>query len=551
MEYSPYYPSQPTSHFTPEQANELREIEAKPALQPLEVKRRWELLRNERQHLPVGSVRRKEIDEALDALTPELALVDRELREVQRENDAFREKKDPETRSVKWDTQGLRRRYLEIYNLWNKDQTEAALRRANDLLADSDLAGRMKDDERFKFHSLRCRIALEAGDLAAAETSFSLMRSDDRCAPETAQAGFLLALHTFVGGNGALAAAKLEQVCDPDESVANRLKYTYWKARFQYDGTNGAKLYGPLLKTALPGYYGYLAGIHSGIKLSLPVSKGGKGYLKNVLQLSPAIGGLLDKGEERLRAGLRRDASVFFTRVSQKLREKPSVDDLPTLLYTGHLLHAAGTHLEAMKIYSTVMSLFLGNEVEGVSPSDFVEEMFPRPFFAEVDWLSRLWGEDPDAIYALMRQESAFNPGAVSSADARGLMQLMPSLGKSLAQRWRQTPFSERWLFIGHENIKLATFHLAQLRRSVPHLALMAASYNAGLSRASGWWRKHGHLPLDIFIELIPVNETRNYVKLFIRNFIYYRSQRGGETVGEDLLPFKLPTTPLATAQLP
>lgn len=357
----------------------------------------------------------------------------------------------------------------------------------------------------------------------------------------------MLALHTFALGNGALAAAKLDQVCDPDESVANKLKYQYWRARFRDTGSPDPKLYAPLLKTALPGYYGYLAGVHSGVSLTIPIPSGEKKYLKRVLKLSSSLGDLLNRAEERLRYRLRKDAAVFLTRASQKLRSQAGVDDIPALLYTAHLLHAAGTHLEAMKLYSTVMSLYLENEVADVSPKDFVGEMFPRPFFAEVDWLSRLWGEDPDMIYALMRQESAFNPTATSSADARGLMQLMPATARGLAQRWRQNNFSDRWLFVAQENLKLSAFHLSQLRQAAPHLALVAASYNAGLSRAAGWWRKHGALPLDVFVELIPVSETRNYVKLFIRNYLYYKAQRGGDgSLPKDLLPFDLPVKPLA-----
>ena len=507
----------------------------------MEKKRRWELLRNEKQSLPTPSSRRREIESQLTALSTDLASLDKELREVQAENDSFREKREPETRPVRWVTSGLRRRYQDIYSLWNRDQSEAALRKANDLLADKDLAEKMKSDERFKIHNLRCRIALELGDLSTAEASFALMRSEARCAPETAQAGFFLALHTFGKGNAALAAAKLDQVCDPDEGIANRLKYVYWKARFQDSVNPDPVLYAPLMKTQLPGYYAYLAGMRSGVALKMPVPNAERAYLKSVLQLSPSLGEWLMKGEDRLRYHLRKDAGVYFTRVSQKLRGKPNVDDLPALLYTAHLLHAAGTHLEAMRIYSTVMSLYLEHSIEVVAPAEFIGEMFPRPFTAEVEWLARLWGQDPDVMYALMRQESAFNPGALSSADARGLMQLMPATGRSLAARWRQTHFSDRWLFLAQENLKLAAFHLSQLHGAVPHLALLAASYNAGLTRASGWWKKFGMYPLDLFVELIPVNETRNYVKLFIRNYLYYRGQREGGDVNSELLPLELP----------
>ena len=168
--------------------------------------------------------------------------------------------------------------------------------------------------------------------------------------------------------------------------------------------------------------------------------------------------------------------------------------------------------------------------------------MFPRPYQDKVSWLAKEWNIDEDFIYSIMRQESAFNPGAVSATDARGLMQMMPSLARSLSQSWRYHPYStDKVLFQAEENLKLSTYHLHQLQLLAPHYALMAASYNAGLKRTSRWWQKFGDQPLDIFVEFIPVSETRNYVKLVLRNFLYYKALRTQSSIPANFIPVILP----------
>ena len=118
----------------------------------------------------------------------------------------------------------------------------------------------------------------------------------------------------------------------------------------------------------------------------------------------------------------------------------------------------------------------------------------------------------------------------------------MPSLARSLSHQWSYQPYySDRLLFDADENLKLSTFHLSQLRVLAPHVVLMSAAYNAGMSRVSGWWKRFGALPLDVFVEFIPVNETRNYVKLVMRNYIYYKALRSGGVVDSNLIPFQLP----------
>ena len=72
----------------------------------------------------------------------------------------------------------------------------------------------------------------------------------------------------------------------------------------------------------------------------------------------------------------------------------------------------------------------------------------------------------------------------------------------------------------------------------------MAAAYNAGIVRVNRWWRRWGHLPLDVFIELIPNSQTRYYAKYAFRNILTYRMIRTQQGVGVKAIASKLPRPP-------
>lgn len=126
---------------------------------------------------------------------------------------------------------------------------------------------------------------------------------------------------------------------------------------------------------------------------------------------------------------------------------------------------------------------------------------------------------------AIARQESAWNPMAQSSANARGLMQLLPSTAKLTAEN-NQLPYQgEQDLFKPLNNILLGTTHLNELNGKYPNnRILIAAAYNAGANRIEKWLsRANGKLALDEFIASIPFYETRGYVQNVVTYDFYYQ----------------------------
>ncbi len=550
FEFAPYFATRPATYFTTESLVEIARLEQKADLSRLEKKRLWDLYQLEIKQLKPGTPLAQQIAASAAQLAPDAQPLENELHDIQTEMAKHREPVPVDERVSVFTNPGFRKEYSAVYQLWNKDQNDLAMRRASDLLK-SPYKDKVSHAEWFKLLNLRFRIALDLMDTRGAAVAYQAMKDFDSCHPDTAQAGLLVALNLFSAKDEKGALQVFEAQCDPDKSPANRIKRLYWEGRFQESNPaiSTAK-YEEVIRAKVPGFYFYLAMSRLGRKIEFaPTTFFTRSYLSHELEVSGEVDDLWSHAEERLRANLRKDASVYLMRASQLLKSKAQPTDIPALLYTAHLLQASGSQLEAMKIYAVVTSVLQDSPAEETDANfDFLAEMFPRPHAPMVDWLAGQWDTDPDFIYAIMRQESAFNPGAVSLADARGLMQLMPFLARNIAQRWSyQSYYSDKLLFHARENLKLAVYHLHQLARLAPHLALVAASYNAGLLRVGTWWKRNQSLPLDVFIELIPVSETRNYVKLVLRNYIHYRALRSNGIVKPDAIPFSLPpVTPLA-----
>ena len=543
--FEPYFHLKPEGHFSVELLSEREALRSLSNPSRLQKKRLLQLYQAEQKTLAPSNYHYERLDEEIRYLQSDIESEDEPVGDL---GDQIKEQVTRHRASSRSDkrrslTSGdLKRAYDVAYQLWNQNENLPALAQVTELLSKSDLIKEASEDEIYLIYYLKFRISIDVAQLAVAEHAYQKLKEIDDCDSHTSTAAFLLALSFF--GNEANEKAKglLLGQCETDQSVEAKQKKEYWLARFS-ESELGDKGYQNIFRGLVPDYYLYMSLLRRGKKLKFPSEMmNAKTYLTKELSLSSEIADLIRKAEERIGVGLRSEARRLLRLASLKLRFEPEVSRVPALLYVAHLSQAAGYQLEAFRIYSTVFDIMKESDDEAAVPFDFIHEVYPRPFQAEVESASMMWGVDPDLVYALMRQESAFNPEAHSSAGARGLLQLMPFLAENLSEQWRAGPYySEPLLFHGDENIRWSVFHLNQLQAIAPHLALVAASYNAGYSRTSRWWERFGHLPLDVFIELIPVRETRKYVKIVIRNFLYYKAQREEGLVRLGWLPFKLP----------
>ncbi len=142
---------------------------------------------------------------------------------------------------------------------------------------------------------------------------------------------------------------------------------------------------------------------------------------------------------------------------------------------------------------------------------------YPKPYRNFVERTSERYSVESALIYAIMRQESLFDPYAVSVANARGLMQVIDSTAQYVA---RKEGIKIRNIYDPETNIMLGTAYLRYLLdRWNGDLVKAIASYNAGPTRVNGWVQ---HEDQYLFIETIPIRETRDYVKRVLYNYYVY-----------------------------
>jgi soluble lytic murein transglycosylase len=131
---------------------------------------------------------------------------------------------------------------------------------------------------------------------------------------------------------------------------------------------------------------------------------------------------------------------------------------------------------------------------------------------------------EPGLVYAVMREESGYRPEVVSISGARGLLQIMPETGERLAQRESLETFSPDDLFVPSVNIRLGSAYLEQLMtRFDGRKSAAIASYNAGPEAVSRWIAE-GPPEDDEWVEAIPYDQTREYVKRVLRSLHVYRA---------------------------
>lgn len=156
-------------------------------------------------------------------------------------------------------------------------------------------------------------------------------------------------------------------------------------------------------------------------------------------------------------------------------------------------------------------------------PKEAWEIYFPLFHWDLIKQEARRYAIDPYLAAGLIRQESVFNPNAVSRVGARGLMQVMPATGRLVSKQQGLPAVNANDLLNPQLNIKLGMNYLAQMIGQLGRFEYAAAGYNAGPGRAKRWVAERGTLDMEDWIDSIPFAETRGYVKGVLRYAANYR----------------------------
>jgi len=197
--------------------------------------------------------------------------------------------------------------------------------------------------------------------------------------------------------------------------------------------------------------------------------------------------------------------------------------DLSYYLALIQLSQKIGSYGSAYIMQVRIVNKYFGN-LPFTLDSPVVKYLFPLFFDDAVFDESKENDIEPEIVFAVMRQESAFKHDAESRAGARGLLQLMPGTAKEVHDQLYKDPYDEDKLIESDYNIQLGVKYLAKMVSQFDgNYYYSLAAYNAGAHRVKKWNKEINSNDIDIFLESITFNETRNYVRVCMRNYWAYK----------------------------
>ncbi len=312
----------------------------------------------------------------------------------------------------------------------------------------------------------------------------------------------------------AKAAAHFAKLAEQSRSVITRARSLYWQGRAEAaQGRQPKAREHYQAAAALPlAFYGQLA--------AMALGENGATLSARILRAAPpAAGNAEARALERrelarvvlllAELGETRRTRTFLLRL-EELAENPGEKAL-----VARLAHRIGRPDHAIWVTRRA----------GIAGAMLLEEGWPTPYQPPADAL------DPALVFSITRQESNFDPEAVSSSNARGLMQLLPTTAVAVARRLgvpHQLP-----MLTGnpHHNMRLGTAYIDQMvNQFTGAVPLAIAAYNAGPGRVNEWVQsfgdpRSGFIAMLDWMEQIPFGETRNYVQRVLENMAIYRAR--------------------------
>ncbi len=312
----------------------------------------------------------------------------------------------------------------------------------------------------------------------------------------------------------AKAAQHFRKLAEQSRSVITRARSAYWQGRAaQAAGDNAKAREHYTAGAALPlAFYGQLSAIALGVN--------GAALSQRIAQAAPPLASTAEaralERRELARVvlllselGDNRRTRTFLLRL-EELAETPGEKAL-----VARLAHRIGRPDHAIWVVRRA----------GISGAMLLEEGWPTPYAAPSDAV------DPALVFSITRQESNFDPDAVSPSNARGLMQLLPATAMQVARRLGLRHDTAMLTGNPHHNMRLGTAYIEQMVNQFSGaVPLAVAAYNAGPGRVTEWVGTYGDpragfLTMLDWMEQIPFGETRNYVQRVLENMAVYRAR--------------------------
>ena len=383
-----------------------------------------------------------------------------------------------------------------------------------------------KSPEEAEALGMKARLLESAGRLADAEATYQRLAGDHPEQEEGGAALWRLGWLAWFKGAFADAAGRWNRLLTARGGQAHREAATYWIGRAyeqRGDGEQAARQYAQVLSDGPRSYYGGLA-----VRRGAPVGPPRAAATLVALPGDPREPLVADARFARVEA-LRQVGLGEFADEEMDDLTRRSLGE-PRRLYALSSVYAeeARYHL-ALRILRRHFQPFARSGLATL-PRAFWELFYPMGYRTELMEAAGRAAVDPLLVAAVVREESSFHPQARSRVGARGLMQLMPDTARPMA-RARRLPFNNGDLLDDPAaNLDMGAAFLAGLLREFGDARLAAAAYNAGPARVRDWWAARRSDDLEVFVEQIPFNETRAFVKRVMLSWDEYRRLYGAAT---------------------
>jgi soluble lytic murein transglycosylase len=400
--------------------------------------------------------------------------------------------------------------------LWTEDQLSLALKYLTE--AQRQLKGIHSLDE---IYFILGRVAEEKGDLAKAADYYEASLKEPLSSSSIRER--VLWLNPWVLYKMKKyedAAAKLQEFSLKAKDASDRMRSTFWQARAlkNLNKTEEAKtLLRQIIKDDQIGYYGVVAVRELGQGFT-PLKSNEKDFAYSLLNLKemPPLSAL--QAEWLMAVGENTFSEKIIDQLSQDLRQKGRNDEETWLIVL--------TSYARANLYIPLFAAFntLPPEIKDKMVQKHPELLFPRNYKDLIIQAAQVEQIPSELGFSIIRQESAFNPRARSPVDAFGLMQLLPSIAKELGHGTK-VPYQEAEdLYDPEINVPLGTKELKNLLSRYDQQFILAVSaYNASSNAIRGWLKTRYRADALEFIEEVPYDETRAYIKLVMRNFVFYK----------------------------
>lgn len=337
------------------------------------------------------------------------------------------------------------------------------------------------------------------------------------------QVKWRLAWIAYLTGDFPKSAQQFQQVKNITASPDLQNSCLYWQGRSLVKSNKvqeAGKLFQEICSRAPMSYYGYeSADLLKTLKLSpRPARDEADRFpdttLKPHLLSNPFVRQALELQEMRLHEF----ALINLNALPSPLHAEPAI-----ALLRARSAYLLGEYAKARSALSCAFAKFMENPPKD-APKEFIEMVFPRVHYEETLRQASKHSLDPYLVWSIIRQESLYDHSAISPAGAVGLMQVMPNASGLTVTSGKPLTAVFQHLMDPHKNLAIGIRILkGNLTHFQGNIIPAVASYNADIRKVTSWMRNNARLKPDEFVEMIPYQETRLYVKRVLAGYRTYR----------------------------